>query len=162
MQHLKADYSLIKKLDTFRYDHLLSDHPFFKKKYFSFWKVTFFWKRLSESEARAFMCSFLTKLSVNVTAHCYKLFLITATNYSCRMQRKKCPDGTKKKSTLLLSRTHEPNLQANPSCSLFISLEGELLKDLVLMHLIEQISLQAWQAEQKHINYNLGETMINV
>lgn len=26
------------------------------------------------------------------------------------------------------------------------------------MHLIEQISLQAWQ----HINYNLGETMANV
>lgn len=72
------------------------------------------------------------------------------------------PRWDKKKSTLLLSRTHEPNLQANPSCSLFISLEGELLKDLVLMHLIEQISLQAWQAEQKHINYNLGETMINV
>lgn len=69
----------------------------------------------------------------------------------------------KKKNPYYYSQGHmNPTCKMNPRCSLFISLEGELMNDLVLMHLIEQISLQAWQAVQKHFNYNLGETMINV
>lgn len=70
----------------------------FKKNTLATEKLVFF--RETESEARGFSCS------VDVTAHCYKLFL--------SYEKEETPGWHNKKSTLLLSRTHEPNLQSEP------------------------------------------------
>lgn len=131
------------------YDHLLNDHPFFKNNNFSYWKVTFFQKdwvcsqRLHVFFLKETLCRCYCWLLQISPDHCYKLFLITATNYSCQKQRKKSTDETKKKKkihTTSLKDTWTQLAQWIQAVLFLISLEGELIKDLVLMHLIEQIS----------------------
>lgn len=110
MQQLRADYSLIKTLHIFMYDHLLNDHPFFKtKQNFSYLTVTFFQKDWVWSQ----------RLHVFFLKETLSMLLLTATNYSCHMQRKKHPDETIKIHTTSL-KDHEPNLQSEPKLFNFL------------------------------------------
>lgn len=74
------------------------------------------------------MCSLWRKHSVHVTADCYKLFLITATHYSCHKQRKNRLDETKKHPHYFSQGHTNPTCKVNPSCSLFNSLRRRINK----------------------------------
>lgn len=108
-----------------------------KKNNFSYWKVTFFQKdwvcsqRLHVFFLKETLCRCYCWLLQISPDHCYKLFLITATNYSCQKQRKKSPDETKKKkkNPHYFSQGHmNPTCTVNPSCSLFNFLRRRINK----------------------------------
>lgn len=83
-------------MDIFRYDHLLNDHPFFKKKNALTSEKVLFLKK-TESEVRGFMCSFWTKLH-----QCYcSLLQIIPVIY----KERNAPMGQKKIHTTSLKDT---------------------------------------------------------
>lgn len=126
--------------------------------------------RKTESAARGSTCSFWRKHSVDVTADCYKLVLITATNYSWSLLqiipvrskgRKAQMRQKKKKNPHYFSQGHmNPTCTVNPSCSLFNFLRRRINKRSCA-NAFDWANLP-YKPGRQHINYNLGETMVNV
>lgn len=119
MQHLKADSSLIKTLNIFRYDHLQNDHPFFKKKNFSCWKVTFFQKDwVSSQRLHVF---FLKETHCRCYCWLLQIILVICKGRNPRIRQKKNPH--------YFSQGHmNPTCKVNPSCSLFNFLRRRINK----------------------------------
>lgn len=109
VQHLKADYSLTKTLDIFMSDHLLNGHLFLKK-ILQLLNSYFFSERLSlKPETSCALSKGNTLL----------MLLLTATNYSCHMKRKKHLDDTIKNPQYFSQGHMSPTCKVNPSFSLF-------------------------------------------